>query len=363
MSDALEQAALAFDSAISGNSSSRESSSPASRPTESVFDNLGGLEVDEESPARGGGDDERVDGEVEEPRRRKADRQQVEDTDEFSEDETAEDDADDEEVDEDDPDKDEEVDEDEIYEVMVDGERVEVPLREALEGYMRTETFHRRLNQLNQAAQAVGETSKDVVKKRDEYIGLIDHMKKSISALLPESVDWDKLYAEDPKSARELEAKYKGLRDIQVNLDKEKKAEEEKTAREEAEERRAYVERENAKIFRNNPTWKNPEVMNRDQSMMLKTATDAGYSVEEVSAISDSRQVTILLKAAKWDKLQGNKPQPVRKAGVKPIQKGAANGKGRAAPKAEKGAMRQLARTGSVEDAAAVFTGMISKRR
>lgn len=356
MSDALEQAALAFDTEISGNSPARGGEAePKSRPTESMFDSLGDLEVDETSPRRGGGDDEPVEEEIQ-ARRRQA-REEVDDEEidgDEGQDEEVDPDADEQDEDDDAP--------DDVYEVVVDGERLEVPLREALNGYIRQETFHRRLNQLNEVCTAVVNRSKEVDALRDEYLDLIDKMKVGIDALVPSNINWDEMYAQDPKGARELENKYNGFKGLLKNLDEEKKAELQKRDAEKAEASRLSVARENERIMQNNPSWRDPKVMQRDQAAMLETATRAGYSVDEVAGIVDSRQVSILLKAAKWDKLQGNRPKPVRK-GVKPGQKGAGNGNSRTAPRADKGAMKQLSRTGSVEDAAAVFSGIISKSR
>lgn len=372
MSTSLEQAAMAFDNEISGNSRSSEPASEGNvRPTESMFDNLGQMEVDDESPARGGGDNLPVEGvnvrkQARDTRGRYQeevpdDEEELDDRFEEGEDhEGADHDADDEEG-EDGEDGAEE-DGDDVYEVTVDGERIEVPLREALSGYIRTETFHRRLNQLNEAGRIVTERFDEVEGLRTEYVGLIDKMKAGIKALVPENVNWDELYAQDPKSARELETKYRGFQELLTKLDSEKAAEQKKQQDDKAASNVRNVAAENERILRNNPTWRDPKVMARDQAMMATTGQRAGFSLEEIAGITDARQVTILLKAAKWDKLQGDRPKPVRK-GVKPGQKGAVNGKVRSASKADKGAMRQLSRTGSVEDAAAVFSGIISNER
>lgn len=358
MSDSLEQAAMAFDESIGGNANAPAREPASKRPTETMFGDVGTLEVDETSPLEGGGDHE---DDEEAPVRRKP-VAKFEDDEHVDGDEESDDGQPDDDADEEDGKDDEDVDEDEVYEVTVDGERVEVPLREALQGYIRQQTFHRRLNQLNEVGQTVSARAKEVDDMRTEYTGLIDKMKKGIEALVPANMDWDALYAQDPKQARELENKYNNFKELMSSLDKEKTNEQKKRDQELAESRRNDVAVENERIMRNNPSWRDPKTMQRDQELMLKTATSAGYSVEEVAGITDSRQVSILLKAAKWDRLQGDRPKPVRK-GVKPGQKGAGPGnKSRTAPRAEKGAMKQLARTGSVEDAAAVFSGLITNK-
>lgn len=359
MSDTLEQAAQAFDTAINGNASPRrESDSSTERPTETMFAGVGDLEVDENSPVRGGGDDEdRASRRETNGRFRRQEEENSDDADEAGNEEDEDNQGVDEDADDEDAGKDDE-DADDVYEVVVDGQRIEVPLREALNGYIRTETFHQRLNQVNEAAKVVSGRYDEVEAMRTEYVGLIDKMKKGIEALVPSGMNWDELYAQDPKAARELENRYNGFKDLLKGLDVEKASELKKQEDEKSKKNREDVAAENARIMRNNPTWKDPKVMARDQAMMANTAQRAGYSIEEVAGITDSRQVTILLKAAKWDKLQGDRPKPIRK-GVKPGQRGAVNGNGRSASRADKGAMKQLSRTGSLEDAASVFTNLI----
>ena len=57
MADGMENAATAFDAVINSEPGKVSKDSMGNRaPTESLFRNVGELEVDEESPAKGGGD-------------------------------------------------------------------------------------------------------------------------------------------------------------------------------------------------------------------------------------------------------------------------------------------------------------------
>lgn len=361
----LEQAASAFDIAI-GNSEpaarSSRSENSNSRPAEQMFGNLGALEVDDESPLEGGGDNLRVEGEV--PPRRRTPKEPVEldEEDQLPEEIDGEAQEGDEDADPDaDPDaEDEEGKEgdDDLYEVVIDGEKREVPLREALNGYIRQETFHQRLNQLNEVKQAIRGEAELVLADRQKYVSKIDELDKHIELLLPKEPDWDAEYAANPKAARELQKKYEQFSEARNALRAEKARELKDQEDAVAKETRNFTAAENAKIQRNNPTWIDPKVMQRDLNMMAETAEKAGFSIEEVKSIKDSRMVTVLLKAAKWDKLQGNRPQPVRR-GARPAKPGA--GSTRTAPNGSK-AMKQLSRTGSVDDAAAVFSGIINPK-
>jgi hypothetical protein len=354
----LEQAASAFDTAI-GNSEprapSRSENSSKAAP-ESMFDNLGVMEVDDESPLQGGGDNEDDDSK---PVRRAKEpvSEDVEDDEADAADANADADEEDGEADADaDADKDEEQD---FYEVIIDGEKKEVGLQEALNGYIRQETFHQRLNQLSDVKQAMRTEAQALIEDRKKYISKIDELDKHIELLVPKEPDWDAEYKADPVAARALQKRYDEFNNTRALL----RAEKEKVSKEQqerdAQNTAEYTRSENARILSNNPTWKDPKVMQRDLGMMSDTAQKAGFAEEEVLGIRDSRMVTILLKAAKWDKLQGERPKPVRR-GAQPVKSGA--GSTRTAPKTNTAA-KQLERTGSVADAANFFTGVINKRR
>jgi len=359
--EGLEQAAQAFDVAI-GNAEpvARGGDAPKddTLPTETMFGNMGDLEVDEDSPARGGGDDIPLKGEKrQKPTVLEDDNDDVEDGDqdgpEADDDESEGEGEGDGEDDEDGPLSD-------VFEVTVDGERTEVSLREALDGYIRQETFHRRLSELANVKDAMRAEGAQLVADRKKYVDLIGQMEETIKLLIPAEPNWDELYSADPKGARELQKKYDGLKGQLSHLENEKKRVQDENAKKDADEYAAYVDRENKRIAANNPTWKDEKVKMRDLNRMADTAKAAGFSMEEVQSIVDSRMVTILLKAAKYDRLQEKQPKPIRR-GKKPMSQGA--GTSRTAPRGNSQAQKQLQRTGSVEAAAAVFSDIISPRR
>lgn len=362
MSDALEQAAAAFDVAL-GNTGpqQRDNSSSNDRPVESMFDNLGDLEVDDESPARGGGDDD------EPPVRRKQQPAKMQeenddpDLDGEGQDYEDPDDNADDDADEGDGEGDEGEDgeEDDFYKVTVDGQEVEVPLREALDGYIRQETFHRRMNELDEVKKAIRNEAVGVLETRKKYVGMIDEMQRHLDALIPQEPNWVEEYKRNPEEAAALQERYNQMKQARSAL----KEEQDRVSREQLEEEerqtKEYIDTENKKILAMNPSWRNGDVMKRDLALMMDTATRLGFTEEEVRNTYDSRMVAVLLKAAKYDRLQQNKPKPVRR-GKRPMKPGA--GSTRTAPKGSQ-AMKQLSRTGSVEDAAGVFLGMIQPPR
>lgn len=364
--DGIENAASTFTDAIDGASASSAPREQRSMPTESMFDNMGELEVDDESPAVGGGDAEadpkaKVRAKVKDP----AD-VEIEESLELPEDgeDDGEGEGDVEEGDEEgqeDDDKAVNEDDDDVYEVVVDGERVEVPLREALDGYIRQETFSRRLNSLNTFKDELAQYAHGVIEKRQQYIEKLDKAEQLINALMPTEPNWAEEYKRDPDGAAILQKQYNDFKAVIEHIGKEKSEISEQEKQDNDDAQKKYIERENARIINNHPHWKDEKVRAKDLQSMADTAMKAGFSQEEVLGTTDSRMISILYKAMKYDRIQANKPQPIKKAGAKPASPGA--GSKRTAPKALKSASQQLRRTGSVQDAASVMASLITPSR
>lgn len=352
----IDNAAAAFQTALDGEAGKKPArgADESNGSPEVMFGNLGNLEVDENSPLVAGGD---ADVSAEDTSDAPAD------DDAGDEDDTgAEEDAKDGEKDEAEEEAEDEAEEDDksdVYEVTVDGVRTEVTLREALDGYIRTETFHRRMNELNDVKDAIRNEAVRVLDDRKKYVALIDQMKANIDALVPAEPNWDEEYAKNPTAARALQRTYEEFGKARARLDAERARVTEEQLADDEKRHAESVAAENVKILNNFPHWKDEKAMRADLERMASTAKSAGFTDEEIRGIVDSRLVTVLHKASKWDDLQAKKPKPIRR-GMKPVKPGAGNQ--RTAPKDDR-AMSKLRHSGSVEDAAAVFKSMLNPRK
>lgn len=360
MTVGVEQAASAFDVAIGNAPAERESGGAAPQETrapEQMFDNLGSL--DEDSPEAGG---DKLP--VRTPKREPV-QVDLEEEDEV----LLDDNGNPVEVEEEAPAEEEEEEEalnkhrddlDDVYEVIVDGQRKEVDLQEALNGYIRQDTFYTRLNELNDYRETLQAEATKIIDQRSTYLQKLDTVEKLIMAVTPVEPDWAEEYKKNPDGAAELQKQYNGL----MNQVKAIQAEKEKVKGEgsemDAETKARYVAAENRKVLNNHPHWKDQEVMKKDLSAMFETGVKAGFDKQEIMETVDSRMISLLYKAMRYDKLQANKPKPI-KTGKKSGAPGA--GSTRTAPKGLTKANQQLRRTGSVEDAASVFANMITPRR
>jgi chromosome segregation ATPase len=244
-----------------------------------------------------------------------------------------------------------ELDLNQVVRVTVDGQPAEVSLQEALNGYVRAETFHRRLNQLQQVANQINQERADLTQKRDYYSGLIPLLQDQLASLQPQEPDWDKLYDENPVEAAKLERQWRMYREKLGQMHFEHQKVREEQARERERQEAISEDTERRKLVSWVPEWTDGKRWDRDRKSMIRTALAYGFSEQELNGLRDARQTLVLSDATKWRAMMAAKPKPVKQQGS--LRPGAISS--RAAPNGQARAERRLQRTGSVRDAARAF--------
>jgi hypothetical protein len=366
----VDEAASAFQAVISPRAQEVPTDKPANRETlnaEPMFENLNSGAFGDE-PA--GGDSDPDPEVVERPTKAKRQRDEESEGPEDEDDED-EDDEDDEEEDtdeEDEEDDEEEEDEeanreldlDKKVKIKVDGEQVEVPLKEALAGYIRVETFNRRMNSLKEIAGSVEQEAVKVANNRDKYSELLNTLTEQLDSLVPKEPDWDALALSDPQAAFRQKLQWDKYKEQRAALDQEKRRVDVEKNAEATENLKKYVVGERNKMLAAVPEWTNPKIREKDQERMSKVARKVGFTNDEISTVYDHRMMRVLLMAAKYDRLMSRKPQPIT-THSRLTKHGSANT--RTVPKADVGAQKRLSETGSVDAAAQVFGGILAAEK
>jgi len=371
MSEGIDEAAAAFDREINPTPApppaARKGNGgpPANGPEDRVFRNIGDVEVDDESPTRGGGDDEEDPEALIYTEEQKTKSPQGPDDGDEQDDEGADDDGDgegDEGGEEgDDGDNDAFLAQD--VQVVVDGEERTVKMKEALEGYVRTETFHKRLNEVDEAKKIVQRAAADAVQNYHYSMQIAQEMEAHLDAMIPKEPNWDEEFQKNPTRARELQKYYEQVKGFRGKLREQISEAAKKQAESDRVQVQAFAEAESAKF--NNMNSKNwatdPKKKGKDLQAMRRTALTHGFSEDEISQVYDSRMLMVLLKASKYDRMMAARPKPVVRNRSKPIAPGAGSAKQRTAQRGVSSAMKRLNKTGSIQDAAMVFDEIIRR--
>jgi hypothetical protein len=244
------------------------------------------------------------------------------------------------------------------YEVTVDGRPMEVTLKQALEGYIRTETFHQRMNKVNEASQTVMAEAQRVAQVRDHYINQNAALEQEIMTLLPQQPDWEAEFQRDPKSAYSLRKQYEAV-DQKLNaLRQSRAAAMQERANEQARTTETYAKNEFARFVMEN---KIPDevALRKEINSMRRTAMAHGFSEQEVATVYDSRMLSVLRKASRYDRLMAAKPRAVVPGKGRALTPGSAPRIGNAGRRNIDEAQSRLAKTGRLDDAASVFEKII----
>lgn len=197
------------------------------------------------------------------------------------------------------------------FAVTVDGEELEVTVGEGLRGYIRNETFHRRLNSLNEFKTGLEAERDKLVTDRTALAERINTHVKELEAVLPPEPNWDELFQKNPTQARELQKQYDGLKN-KLAAHRETQAKLLNEARElQAKKDAEFADREFA-TFVNKVGWKNEKEADAGLKAMRAAAKALGFPDELINATSDSRMLMALHKVARYDAIVANKPRLVR---------------------------------------------------
>lgn len=249
------------------------------------------------------------------------------------------------------------------YEITVDGEPQTVTLGELRDGYIRTATFHSRLNKVNEHKAAVDQESARVSQLRDLYINGLTFLDQDLQGMAPPEPDWDAEYAKDPLAARrrqkEFELYHQKLNQIRQNrawaIQNQREEHDRASAKYAVDQFTEFVD-QHKKLIKDEPS------LRRVVGGMRKTALAEGFNETEVAGVYDKRMLNVLLKAWLYD--QGMAVKPSAQAALPGPRQALVPGSARpingsAGRRNIDEAQRQLARTGKLEDAQALFQRLL----
>lgn len=205
-----------------------------------------------------------------------------------------------------------EIDADQIVRVLIDGQPHEVSLGEAVKGYIRQETFHRRMGELSNGVAHMHQAKLSLDNERADFVEKSKALENYIEAFMPQEPNWEELYRANPTNFAYLKHQWDTFQgQFQGLVQRRQIAEQQRQS--------AYMERLNqfananrATLASEHPEWRAEKTWRRDTDSMRRTAKEAGYTDEEIGQLFDARAVRVLLKASRYDRMMAARPRPVR---------------------------------------------------
>lgn len=239
-----------------------------------------------------------------------------------------------------------------LYKVKIDGEEAEVTLEEALSGYQRERTFHKRMNEISQKSKAIEAESAETKRLRDQYAEGLQQLEQALRVPEP---NWEEL--RKTKTNEEFASIHAEYQIQQNNLAKVQQQQQAIMSQQQAEAQAQYQNHLKAEfdtMLDKIPTWRDEKVREAERSKVISYAkSQMGYTDEEIAQASDHRAIVTLRKAMLYDELMGGKTQAKKKVKTAPkmVKAGSPKTKSEVVSKRNQDMMKRFNNNSTVESA------------
>ena len=248
-----------------------------------------------------------------------------------------------------------ELSEEPIFPVVIDGQKYEVNQNELINGYQRQADYSRKTEELSierKQQEDQIQRERDAVQTQMANLHSLEQSLKSQLDSELQSIDFDRMYEEDPVQASRLQYQ---MQKRQKDLD---------AARMQIHQQQQSVSEQEKQMFIKMPEMKDAAKSTEIRQNMKTYLSDQGYMDQEIAGLTDHRMLLILKDAMAYRRLQKSKPGLVKKVADAPrvVRSGTAKTKGERKDLAMNDNKKRLAKTGRWQDAAAIFRqGMKTK--
>ena len=247
----------------------------------------------------------------------------------------------------------------------VDGEVSDKSLSDLLKGYQLQKHTTQKSMELADERKQWEEQRQTQEQQLQQQFALANQLLQTESQEIQKryaEIDWNKLRAEDPAQYAAFQADYgREMATVQQRQQQLYQAAQQTQQEQATKMQEQYTELRKAELQKlyNAMQWTPETAGEKVKPISQYLVGKAGYTPQQLEHIFDHRFVMLADKARQWDELQG-RVKEIREKKVVPIRKtpaGATSTEGAdaSAGRRKQAAMQQLKKSGSVEDAAAVF--------
>lgn len=250
-------------------------------------------------------------------------------------------------------------DEEPFFTVEVDGKQVKVNRAEAQAGYLRTQDYTRKTQEIAETRKAAEAEVAQYRTNREQYAKVLEVLQAKIGPASdePTTEDWNKLRVEDPDRFAVEWAGYQQRKEQREKVT----AEQTRIANEKREEQttalKTYLGEQRGKLLEALPDWKDPKKAEAGMSRVREYAKTVGFTDKELDQAYDHRMIVAVDKARRYDALMAERKKALKKVDAAPEMPAPGN----RTPKVESkkatraAAHAQLKKTGRDEDAIALL--------
>jgi hypothetical protein len=246
----------------------------------------------------------------------------------------------------------------EKLEVIVDGQPHTVTLDEVVRGFVDGETYQKRVAQVGQAVEVIQGQFAQATQLRDQLIQQLQNHEEEYAALLPKEPNWDEFHSKDPQQAWTTRKNYEAAVNTLIGIRQRRMQMEQMRADENAR-RTAEYANNGWEQFKRNARIADQATLNNEVTAMRRAGQEYGFGEQELATVYDPRMLAVLHDASKYRRMVANKPRPVTPDKGRTLAPGNARPIGSAVRRGIDDLQSKLAKTGKLDDAAALFQRLI----
>ena len=250
---------------------------------------------------------------------------------------------------------------DPVVTVKVDGKDIEVKLSELKGSYQKDKSSTQRFEQAAELRKQADAQTQQAQAERQAYAQKLQGMQVALEAALQQhqQTDWNALLQTDPveylkqqRLATERQALYQRTLQERQQI----------AALDQAEQAKAYqahLSKQQEDLLAKLPEWKDEKKAQADKAALRDYLMNQGFDEQAVASVTDAKAVVMARKAMLYDEMVSKASAAAKKVSTLPTKvERAGNGQNPGLDR-RTSAFQTLSKSGRVEDAAAVFAGLL----
>lgn len=246
------------------------------------------------------------------------------------------------------------------FTIKVDGKDVEVTEEELAEMYksgLRQSDYTKKTMEVAEARKTAEAETQKAQQERTQFAQKLHSQEILLHAVLQEQsqINWQELLANDPVEYLQQKHLFDQRQAALQNIHQEKQQLLQQHQAEQQKNHAQFVAQQQEELLAKLPHWKNSEKAKAEQGELREFLQSNGFSDAELNSIVDHRHVIVARNAMLYDKMMSKAQAAAKKISTLPtkIEKPGVTTSGGLDKRTA--AYQRLSKSGSVEDAAAVF--------
>lgn len=249
--------------------------------------------------------------------------------------------------------------------VEVDGKQVTLTKEQIADAYkngLRQSDYTQKTMAVAEQRKAAEAETRKAQEERAAYSQNLQKMAAQLDAVIEqqEKTDWNALLESDPVEFLKQKHLYDTRQAARQKVQQETAELQKRIQAEQAEAFKSHLAQQQEQLLAKLPEWKNEAKAKSEREALKTYLQEQGFESKDIDAIADHRAVILSRKAMLYDQMMAKASAAAKKiqnAPTKVVQPGSStetnplDGRTRA--------MQRLQKTGSVDDAAAVFAGIL----